>query len=200
MKIALVAKKGGVGKSTLCLLLHEAFVQIGSNVAIRDYDPQGTITKSLEFFGGTKAVPGDEYDTLLIDTPPSLNMPATISAVQEASVILIPTGASPADVWEAEEAVMFAKEKNPEALIYVVINKLRQGTILTKNVQESLKPIKQHILKTYLSDRQCYMHALVSGYGALDSKARHELTMFALNVSSLSNHKRDPKKTSRKQK
>ena len=29
MKIALVAKKGGVGKTTLCLLLHEAIRQTG---------------------------------------------------------------------------------------------------------------------------------------------------------------------------
>ena len=36
MRIALLAKKGGVGKSTLALLLHEALRQAGQAVAIRD--------------------------------------------------------------------------------------------------------------------------------------------------------------------
>jgi Mrp family chromosome partitioning ATPase len=38
VKIALIANKGGVGKTTLCLLLHEAFRQAGHAVAVRDLD------------------------------------------------------------------------------------------------------------------------------------------------------------------
>ena len=74
MKIALVAKKGGVGKTTLCLLLHEAIRQTGQTVAVRDYDAQGSATKALGRFGGTKEKPGGTYDVLLIDTPPCLTI------------------------------------------------------------------------------------------------------------------------------
>src|ERR1700676_2540043 len=62
MKIALVAKKGGVGKTTLCLLLYEAFKRAERTVAVRDYDAQGSASKALDAFGGQKENPGQTYD------------------------------------------------------------------------------------------------------------------------------------------
>ena len=47
MVITLLAKKGGVGKSTVCLLLHEAFKKAGKSVAIQDWDAQGTSSRAL---------------------------------------------------------------------------------------------------------------------------------------------------------
>ena len=41
MNITLLAKKGGVGKSTVCILLYEAFRQAGKTVSIHDWDAQG---------------------------------------------------------------------------------------------------------------------------------------------------------------
>jgi cellulose biosynthesis protein BcsQ len=61
MKIALVAKKGGVGKTTLCLLLYEAFKRAERTVAVRDYDAQGSASKALDAFGGQKESPGQTY-------------------------------------------------------------------------------------------------------------------------------------------
>ena len=51
-------------------------------------------------FGGTAEIPGEQYDVLLIDSPPSLTMSATAAAVGAATIVLIPTSPSPADVWE----------------------------------------------------------------------------------------------------
>ena len=52
MNITLLAKKGGVGKSTVSLLLFEAFRQAGKTVAILDWNAQGTSSKALEQIGG----------------------------------------------------------------------------------------------------------------------------------------------------
>jgi cellulose biosynthesis protein BcsQ len=52
MRIAVIAKKGGVGKTTLCILLHEALRQTGQQVAVRDFDAQGSATKALSEAGG----------------------------------------------------------------------------------------------------------------------------------------------------
>jgi chromosome partitioning protein len=93
MQIALVQKKGGSGKTTLCILLHEAIRQTGQRVAVRDYDAQGSATKALSWFGGTAQVLGQKYD-VLIDTPPSLTMTATAAAVTAADIILIQTSPS----------------------------------------------------------------------------------------------------------
>src|SRR2546423_7476339 len=102
MKIALIANKGGVGKSTLTLLLHEAIGQAGNTVAVRDLDNiQGTSSKALSSFGGAREQPGQKYDVVLIDTPPSLGSPSTAAATSQADIILIPATPSPADIWEA---------------------------------------------------------------------------------------------------
>ena len=120
MNIALIAKKGGVGKTTLCLLLHEAIRQTGQTVAVRDYDAQGSASKALTRIQGIKEVPGQSYQVLLIDTPPSLTLPATAAAVASADIILIPTSPSPVDVWEADEAARFAQGKSSKAIIRIV--------------------------------------------------------------------------------
>ncbi len=185
MKIALIAKKGGVGKTTLCLLLYQTLRQTGQSVAIRDYDPQGSATKALERINGTREVPGQSYDTLLIDTPPSLTLPATPSAASVADIILIPTSPSPLDVWEAEETARFAEAKNPKAIVRLLLNKTRAGTLLTDAVISSLGSVKTPILSVSLGDRQGYQQALVGGWDMLDSKSEKELLHLAVAVTSL---------------
>lgn len=56
MNITLLAKKGGVGKSTISILLYEAFRQAGKTVSIHDWDAQGTSSKALELITGTQPV------------------------------------------------------------------------------------------------------------------------------------------------
>src|SRR5258708_32667554 len=129
MKIALVAKKGGVGKTTLCLLLHEAFKRAERTVAVRDYDAQGSASKALDAFGGQKESPGQTYDILIIDTPPSLSAPATAAAVAEANIILVPTTPTPLDLWEADEAAEFPREGNQPAKNRVLLKRFKDGRI-----------------------------------------------------------------------
>ena len=186
MKIALIAGKGGVGKTTITLLLCEAIRQTGQTVAVRDLDNiQGSATKALQRFGGTLAKPGEQYDHLLIDTPPSLAAAATAAATQEAEIVLIPTSPSPLDVWEAEKAVQFAKVKNPHAVVRIVLNRIRTGTLLTAAVADSLKGTSVPVLPVTVADRQSYQHVLLGGWGALDSKAEKEILQLTVAVTSL---------------
>jgi chromosome partitioning protein len=179
MKIALIANKGGVGKTTLCLLLHEAFRQAGRSVAVRDLDNiQHSATKALERFGGQRENPGHLYDFLLLDTPPSLASPATGSATALADVVLVPTSPSPVDIWEAEAAVQFAKRKKPQATVRVVLNRVKAGTLLSGAVHDSLEGTSAPTLATPIADRQSYQHLLLGGWGALDPKAVAEAFAF----------------------
>jgi hypothetical protein len=115
MVITLLAKKGGVGKSTVCLLLHEAFKKAGKSVAIQDWDGQGTSTKALSLIDGQRVMPNGEYDIHLYDTPPNLEHQATAAAVRSADIAIVATTPAPAGIWEAAEAVEFVKAKNPDA-------------------------------------------------------------------------------------
>ena len=185
MQIAVIAKKGGVGKTTLCILLHEAIRQTGQRVAVRDFDAQGSATKALKRFGGTAEVPGEKYDVLFIDSPPSLTMGATAAAVSAANIILIPTSPSPADVWEAGETAAFAQGKNANAIVRLVLNRTRSGTLLTEAAPASLKDVSAAVLTASIADRQCYQHALLGGWNALDDKAKMEMFQFTVAVTSL---------------
>ena len=175
MKLALLAKKGGVGKSTVSILLYEAFRQAGKSVSILDWDVQGTSSKSLELINGRRESPTRDPDILIYDTPPSLDHTATATAVRNADIALVVTSPSPADIWEAEEAVKFVQGRNPKAIVRVMFNKVRKGTILGRLVDSSAKQISVPPLSVSLSARECYQHSVAQGWKALDSAAREEV-------------------------
>jgi MinD-like ATPase involved in chromosome partitioning or flagellar assembly len=85
------------------------------------------------------------------------------------------TSPSPADIWEAEDAVQFVKEKNAKALVRVIFKKVRKSTVLGRLVEESAKQVSVPALSVTLSARECYQHAVAHGWKALDSAARQEV-------------------------
>ncbi len=185
MTITLLAKKGGVGKSTLAILLHEAFRQAGKSVAIQDWDAQGTSSKVLDLIGGHKAELKRRYELLIYDTPPSLSHVATLTAVRDADIALVVTTPSPADLWEAEEAVRFVQAEHPGTIVRIVFNRVRRGTLLGRIAPESAKQVSVPSLGVMLSARECYQHALGKGWKALDSAAREEVLQLTVALLSL---------------
>jgi hypothetical protein len=95
------------------------------------------------------------------------------------------TSPYPADTWEAEEAVQFVRDRNPNAAVRVVFNKFRKSTILGRLVDENAKLISAPLLPVMLSHRECYAHALAQGWKALDSAAREEVLQFAVALLSI---------------
>lgn len=185
MTITLLAKKGGVGKSTVSVLLHEAFKRAGKSVAIQDWDAQGTSNKALAFIDGQRAEANMSYDILLFDTPPSLEHPATAAAVRSADLSIVITTPAPADIWEAEEAVRFVQNKKPEATVRVLFNKVKKNTILGRLLEESAKEVGAPVIPIHLSARECYQHAIGQGWKALDASAREEVLQLAVSLMSL---------------
>lgn len=178
MRIVLLAKKGGVGKSTISLLLFDALRHVGRRCVLVDWDAQGTSSKALELMGLTEKPAQPEI--YIYDTPPSLEHPATATAVRNADLCLVVTTPAPADVWEAEEAVRFVEARNPAAQVRTVFNKVKKATVLGKLVQDSAKLIPAGNLGANLSNRECYQHAVAQGWKALDGAAREEVLQLAL--------------------
>lgn len=185
MRLVPLAKKGGAGKSTVSVLLHEALRQAGKTVSIKDWDAQGTSSKALEQIIGKNAINTNSTQVVIYDTPPNLEHMATVTAVRNATIVLVVTSPSPADIWEAEEAIQFAKAKNPKALVRVMLNKVRKSTILGKMVEESVQGLSVPPLPSVLSARECYQHAIAQGWKALDAAARQEVLQFALHLFTL---------------
>ena len=187
MNIAVLAKKGGVGKSTVSLLLYEAFRNAHRTVVIEDWDPQGTSAKTLAMIDGQKTAPGEKPEITIWDTPPSLDHVATATAVRNANIIIVVTSPAPADVWETKHAVEFAREKNPKAPVRIIFNKFRKGTVLGKLVEDTSKNMEAPTLTTTLSERECYRHAIGQGWKALDNHARQEVLHLAVELLSFEN-------------
>ena len=112
--IAIANQKGGVGKTTTSINLAASIAEMGKRVLAIDLDPQGNMTSGL----GLRLIPSnvnlagaeiellgindkeyilktavdyirDDYDFIVIDCPPSLNM-LTVNAMTTADTVLVP--------------------------------------------------------------------------------------------------------------
>lgn len=185
LNITILAKKGGVGKTTLSLLLYEAFRQAEKAVYVEDWDSQGTSTKALALLIGKQKITRQEADIVIWDTPPTLEHTATATAARSANIALAITSPAPFDIWEADEAAQFVRRKNSAAIVRIVVNQFEKSTVLGRLIHDSLKQVSAPPLPIMISDRQCYKHAGVQGWKALDAAAREEVLQFAVALLSL---------------
>lgn len=103
--VAVVAEKGGVGKTTLSLALAVAAVQAGRKVAVLDLDPQATAaqwtdrrtpefpwvvaTPATRLRAAIENAKGQGVDFLVVDTPPHAGTDA-VEAARCADLVLVP--------------------------------------------------------------------------------------------------------------
>jgi len=178
--IAIVGNKGGAGKTTLSVNLAAGISQ-QSSIAVIDADPQGS---SLQW----RAIAGDivnfpvyaptfslkqqsqsyakKTDFVLIDCPPSVKAPQTISVLEFADVAIIPVQPSPIDLWATvhiEKAISEAKETNPNLKAILVINQLESRTTLSKLVREVLDEIALPVADTAIRRRAIYRNSALEG-------------------------------------
>lgn len=103
--VAIVAEKGGVGKTTLALSLAVAAVQAGRKVAVLDLDPQATAaqwtdrrtpefpwvvaTPATRVKAAIEQAKGQGVDFIVIDTPPHAGTDG-VEAARLAELVLVP--------------------------------------------------------------------------------------------------------------
>lgn len=182
MVIAVVAKKGGVGKSLISLLLYQSLKQAGRLVELHDWDVQGTATKSRNFIEADRRLE-IAAEVTIYDTPPNLAHTATDVAIRSADLVIVVATPSPVDVWEAQEAANMAQKNIREkAKVRVLFNKVRRHTLLGRVLEETAKQFPVQTLQTVLSSRECYQHFAWQGWKALDAAAREEVLQLTIAV------------------
>lgn len=192
--IAVVNQKGGSGKSTLAMLLAASLADDGRRVLVADVDPQNTSSRwaaagegfpaSVEDMSGEEGKLHkhlkkrlDEYDYIVIDTPPAASAPVTGSALRIAHLALVPVIPSPPDMWASlriREAIQAAQEdKNPELIARLVVNQAQLNTVLAREVLALLPEFGIPMLAAQLKSRTAYRQcaALGAGISALGSRA-----------------------------
>ena len=178
--IAIVGNKGGAGKTTLSVNL-AAGISNKSSIAVIDADPQGSSLQWRAIAGDNVHFPvyaptfslkqqaesySNKSDVVLIDCPPSVKSPQTVSVLEFADIALIPVQPSPMDLWATvhiERAISEARETNPELEALLVINQLESRTTLSKLVREVLNEIALPVADTAIRRRAIYRNSALEG-------------------------------------
>ena len=185
MVITLCNGKGGSGKTTLAVLLAHALGEAGKSVALLDLDPQGTARNWLRECGSSMKVAmyesGSKYDAVFIDTPPRLEaLPAALASCSVAVIVCSP---SPADLWTTRDTAGAIRQHLPKgARLRLLFNGVAANTILSRNLPALAEKIGVKALENTISRRQCYQHAALVGWPALDAAAREEVFKAALEI------------------
>jgi len=186
--IAVVGNKGGAGKTTLSVNLAVGLAKQTRSVLV-DADPQGSAAQ-WRAISGDETVPvhtatseletltnelSQDYDYVVIDCPPSVDSPQTISALRLVDLALIPVQPSPMDLWASihiEQAVARAHETNPSLQALLVINQLEPRTMLSRVVGQALSEIELPVANATLRRRAIYRNSAMEGKSVFEMGRR----------------------------
>lgn len=187
--IVVVGNKGGAGKTTLSVNLAAGLAKQAS-IAVVDADPQGSslqwreiadVQDAISVFPGSENLQeqaielGGEFGYVVIDCPPSVLAPQTVSALEVGDLALIPVQPSPVDLWATvhiERAIVNARTINRSLRSLLVINQLEIRTTLSRVVREALTEISLPVAKTALRRRAVYRNSALEGKTVFEMGAR----------------------------
>ena len=90
---------------------------------------------------------------------------------------------SPADLWASKDtAAAIRPHLGHKTRLRLLFNGVSAHTVLSRELPHLAKRIGVEALATTISRRQCYQHAALLGWKALDHDAREELFKAALEV------------------
>jgi chromosome partitioning protein len=182
--LAVLNRKGGVSKTSLCANIGAEMVALGRSVVILDCDPQQSLTAwgSLgsgvlsrivepvdtthpERFRAKVRAAAEEVERVLIDTPPGFADPALLAALL-ADVVLLPVGPSPLDIMAARDALALAQKArtqrgNAKPIIRFVPCKVSHTT-LSRDLPDSLADLGEKVLSA-IGNRVVVAEAALSG-------------------------------------
>lgn len=192
--IAIIAQKGGSGKTTLALHLAVAAQQSGQRAIVIDLDPQASATlwhkarqdkqphvqpthpAALETLLAETQKQG--FDFAIIDTAPQADTPA-VSAAEHADLVLIPCRPSVMDLRAMQNTLRLCALANVKP--YVVLTQIEPLGTLHEEARRTLKALQADVLPCGLGRRVAYHHGLIDGRTAQEyepsGKAAQEVSI-----------------------
>lgn len=180
-RIALVNGKGGVGKTTVTMLLGSALLDAGQEVSVDDRDPQRSATTACGIFG----LPlGSSGNLVLIDTAPNIEHPGTLDAIRTADLVLLITTPSPLDLaTTAATARLIQEQRGGARPTRVLFNRVQTTNRFFAEMPEIAKELPFPAFKNFLAMRTPYQTAQLQGWKALTAAQREEVTRVATEVA-----------------
>ena len=181
MIISFCNQKGGVGKTTLSVLVALALAEVNRKVAIWDRDPQGSARLSLE--GSAVLLYPAKADIVIIDTPPNLSDEFRDSVKRADRVVLV-ASPYPVDLWATKTtAEQIAKSRSGKPAATILFNRVRRGTAFgDQDLAAIAKQVGLANYKSTISLREAYAQAHVVGWRALSAAQREEVFSAALEI------------------
>lgn len=191
MRIAVCGTKGGSGKSTLAGLLALCLADAGRSVAVKDSDPQNTLTDWFEKLEEPKVQRKGEWLHLgtgetefhISDFPPASPDSLLGMLGAEWELVLVPCRPALADIWSIRS--WLEKLEGYKGKVRLVMNALDNSTFSkAESISRLLQSegIKTPRTKASLSRRSCYAVSMLGGWDSLDEKAKKEVLSLALEV------------------
>lgn len=189
MIITLCGQKGGTGKTTLSFLLAETLSRAGKRVAVRDDDPQKSLSQVVEAtraHGKTQIELWDrnragEFDFVVVDTQPRLDSRVLQEAIREADRLILPLKPSMVDIRATLPAVAMVKESlSAGARAFVVWNMVKPGTRISRELDGLEAMIGLPVLKAQIPERIGFTYATLQGYDAISGDDRELLQRLVL--------------------
>ena len=192
-KIVVLNPKGGCGKSTLAVNLSGYLASLGNQVAIMDFDPQGSSMRWLKLRPGNvpaiHGIAGYAVDAsatrswqlripphiryLVVDSPGSVPPEKLSELTSGAHAILIPVLPSDIDVHAATQLMtnllLIAKVSRRMGRIGIVANRVRENTLAYRKLVRFLDSLSIAAIGV-LKDSQNYVHSAERGLSI------HEMT------------------------
>jgi chromosome partitioning protein len=187
-RVVILNPKGGCGKSTLVTNLAACYAQNGPTPAIMDFDPQGSTmawlerrSRELPTIHGIAAykksmqatrswqlrVP-NQTETLLVDSPASINHDDLRELTRDSTSILVPVLPSSMDIHAASRCIadllLVAKVDRRDRKLAVVANRTRKNTKSFGKLMRFLDSLGIPIIAV-LRDSQNFVHAAEQGIG-----------------------------------
>jgi len=209
--IAVLGRKGGIGKSTIVGNLAGEFAAMGRTVIALDADPQhslaawaaqgeGMLSRVVEKVKTDTAEALDAkvhkvqkgVDLILIDTPPGIPE-VGYQAALVADLVLLPCGPSPFELFALKEALAQAlkaraERRSKKPRIRFVPSRVVIGTNLGRNLSTTLESMGKKVLPA-VSQRivvaEAVAHGLTVGEYAPNSVAHAEFEELAKAVNEI---------------
>lgn len=195
--VALLARKGGAGKTTIAIHMAVLAQASGRKVVFCDLDPQRSLTAwwksraaetpvlieadARRLADLLKAAAEEGYDLAVIDTPPAV----TFDTAQVAALVdlaLIPLRPSILDIYAVESTAAVVKTTKTDTLLVLNACHPPQGigeASTTLEARKALEGMALPVAKTSLAQRMDYTRALNDGEAvnefAPESKAASEM-------------------------
>lgn len=190
-KIVILNPKGGCGKSTLATNIAAHYALQGPTPAIMDCDPQGSsmgwldrrpgelpsihgiaaFKKSMQATRSWQLRVPNETETLIVDSPASVNHDDLRELTRDSSSVLVPVLPSTMDIHAASRCIadllLVAKIDRRERKLAVVANRTRKNTKSFSKLMRFLDSLGIPIIAV-MRDSQNFVHAAEQGLGICD--------------------------------